>query len=141
MSERLDQLWGIKEAVIRVARLNDIEISHGFFIGGKTEKELMAALECRVVYATIQLAKEGVDSPKLDTLFLCSPVSSIEQISGRICRYKRDKLPPYFLDYVDLNIGVFKTSFINRYKMYKNLQFEVKGIEGQQFGFLDYVKV
>lgn len=141
MSERLEQLRGIREAVDRVAKLNNVQVSHGMFIGGKTERELDQASNCSVVYATIQLAKEGVDIVRLDTLFLASPVSSIEQISGRICRYKKDKLHPYFLDYVDLNISVCKSSFVNRYKMYKHLQFEVKGTEGHQFGFLDYVKL
>lgn len=139
MSERLDQLKNISTAVTILAKRNLMNISQGFYIGGRSEKQLEEASACDVVYATIQLAKEGVDIPRLDTLFLASPVGEVEQITGRVVRFKEGKKQPFVIDFVDLNISCFKSSFTSRYKLYNKLNFEVHGVEGNQFSFLDYI--
>jgi predicted helicase len=140
MSERLEQLNNIRIYVNTLAKRNGLNITQGMYIGGKSDKQLEEASACNVVYATIQLAKEGVDIPRLDTLFLASPLGEVEQLTGRVVRFKEGKKQPFVIDYVDLNIGCFKNSFISRYKLYKKLDFEVNGVSGNQFGFLDYIK-
>lgn len=140
MSERLEQLRNIREQVQKIALADGLNLSHGFYVGDRSEDELKRAATCDIVYATIQMAKEGVDIPRLCCLFLASPLSEIEQISGRICRRHPDKKPPFFIDYVDLEITPFRSSFVNRYILYNKLKFEVKGIEGKEFNFLKYVR-
>jgi len=140
MSERLEQLRNIREQVHKLALAEGLNFSHGFYVGGRSEEELKQAAICDIVYATIQMAKEGVDIPRLCCLFLASPLSEIEQIAGRICRSHPDKKQPFFIDYVDLEISPFRSSFINRYKLYNKLKFEVKGINSPEFSFLNYVR-
>lgn len=66
----------------------------GFFIGQKSKKRAKENLDIaatkQLVLSTYQMAKEGLDIPELDTLFLATPVSDIEQGAGRILRPLKD---------------------------------------------------
>jgi hypothetical protein len=53
----------------------------------QTKAELHEAERARVVFATYQMCAEGVDIPAIDSEFLISPISDIQQANGRIRRY------------------------------------------------------
>ena len=55
----------------------------------------------RVVVATYPLCRQGFDVPRLDTLVMATPVTSIEQPIGRILRVHPDKADPLVIDVVD----------------------------------------
>lgn len=53
--------------------------------------------ECEVVLGINQLAKEGMDIPRLDTLIPINPMKDMEQAIGRIIREFLDKFPALVL--------------------------------------------
>jgi superfamily II DNA or RNA helicase len=82
-----------------------------------------------ILFATFQMAKEGLDIPKLDTLFLTTPNSSeitIEQSLGRIARSAEDKKQPMVIDFVDTQIGICNALFNKRMRVYNRMELEVK---------------
>lgn len=142
MSERKSILEDVSKYVKAFARVDPVlkvkSISHGFYIGGKDSIELEAASKCDVVYATIQLAKEGIDIQRLETLFLATPLADIEQIVGRVCRPKIDwvdgkpivvkkKHNAMVLDYVDSDSSLFKALSYKRKSQYSRLGWKIVG--------------
>jgi len=102
-----------------------IKPTHGFYIGGKKKNELLEAGACDIVYATYQLAKEGIDLPERDYLALSSPVSDPEQSIGRVCRSHPGKPQPVVADYVDFNLQRPRAQFYKRKRLYKSLGWEI----------------
>lgn len=80
-----------------------------------------------VVLATYQLAREGLDIPKLNYLVMASPVkdaTTVEQASGRVGRKAENKPYGTVIDYIDdfgLLIGFSK----KRNAVYKRLEYEI----------------
>lgn len=73
--------------------------------GGK--KDFSEFKKHKIIIATEQIAKEGLDYQELDTLHLITPMKNkgmIEQCVGRIQRNIADKQIPIVYDYVDINI-------------------------------------
>ena len=62
--------------------------SIGYYVGGMKPDQLRESQEKDVILATFSMASEGMDIPKLDTVFLASPKSDVEQSVGRIFRKK-----------------------------------------------------
>ena len=78
--------------------------------GSTPKKERQAIIEgvtagaIPIMLATYQLAAEGLDIPRLDTLVMLSPVGNdtqIEQACGRIARPFEGKQPPLVIDVID----------------------------------------
>jgi len=125
MSDRIEMLQLIQKFVEEFAKKLDIETSHGFYIGGKTDAELEVASKAGVVYSTYQLAKEGIDIPRLDILFLASPIGDPEQAIGRVCRRVEGKKLPFVVDYVDESVRKFEDSYYKRLRLYNSIGFKV----------------
>jgi len=119
-------------------------VSQGLYIGGKDKdtkrSELEAASRCDVVYATMQLAKEGIDIRRLDTLFLTTPLSDVEQVVGRICRpdIKFEDGKPIIVkkahhamvvDYCDEQLRSFEGLLMSRVKLYSRLNWKIVGLK------------
>ena len=58
----------------------------GFYVGGMKQSALKDSEKADVILGTIQMAKEGLDIKKLDTLVLATSKPEITQITGRILR-------------------------------------------------------
>lgn len=76
--------------------------------------------KCRLVFGVTQLAKEGLDIDRLDTLIIHLPMADTEQAVGRIARLHPSKKSPkafYLLDYNPVLFSTFtkakKTFHIN----------------------------
>jgi superfamily II DNA or RNA helicase len=100
------------------------------YVGG-LDKEVRREAEKNgdVLFGTFQMAKEGLDIPSLDTLFLVTPNSSaitVEQSLGRIARSEEGKKDPMVVDFVDTQIGICNALFNKRLKVYDNMKLEVK---------------
>lgn len=103
-------------------------IPNSVMINGKTKKDLrekaiedMRTGKKRYLFATYSLAKEGLDIPNLDRLFLVSPQKDyavVTQSVGRIARVCKDKDKPIAYDFVD-DIGYLVKAFKERCKHYK----------------------
>lgn len=66
--------------------------------------------ECRLILGVTQLAKEGLDIDRLDTLIVHLPMADTEQAIGRISRLCEGKKPPmclYLLDDCPIAYSVF----------------------------------
>ena len=90
----------------------------GFYVGGRKQEELKAAAQAKVVFATKQLASEGLDIPPLDTLLLTTPMSDVEQAVGRILRPSPDKKEPIVVDFRDDDIRACAKTAEYRDKFY-----------------------
>lgn len=83
--------------------------------------EDMRAGKKRYLFATYSLAKEGLDIPRLDRLYLTTPqkdYSVIVQSTGRVARVFEGKQAPLVYDYVD-NIKSLLKSFKKRCTIYR----------------------
>ena len=92
----------------------------GYYIGGMKPHELKASENADVILATFSFASEGFDLETLDTLFLLSPKTDIEQAIGRVLR--KVPLPgqrgPEVYDLVD-NFSVFISQARKRRAFYQ----------------------
>lgn len=100
----------------------------------KEQKALRAKLlevdpkESLILIATGQLIGEGFDFPRLDTLFLTTPVAwkgVVEQYTGRLNRDYEGKQDVIIYDYVDSHIPMFDNMYGKRLKAYKQIGYEV----------------
>jgi superfamily II DNA or RNA helicase len=91
----------------------------GYYVGGMKEEELDEAQKAQVIFATKQFAEEGLDIPALDTLFLTTPMSDIEQAAGRILRPFEGKKDPLITDFRDDKVTACLKSAESRERQYK----------------------
>jgi superfamily II DNA or RNA helicase len=82
--------------------------SCGLYIGGMkrkrvdSSKQQVDTFDNQVIVSTYTMFGEGTDVPRLDTLVLATPVSSLEQFLGRVMRAHPDKvLPVLVYDFAD----------------------------------------
>jgi superfamily II DNA or RNA helicase len=74
--------------------------SVGLYLGGMKQECLADTNTKSVILATYNMAAEGYDCSTLDTLFMVTSRSDIEQSVGRIMR-KSNTNPPLIVDFVD----------------------------------------
>ena len=98
---------------------------------GKAEREaaieMMRTGEKKYLFATYTLAKEGLDVPRLERLFLTTPQKDeavIIQSLGRIARKFEGKAKPVCIDFVDGKIGIMVGMWKKRMRIYRQ-----KGVE------------
>ena len=80
-----------------------------------------------ILVATGSLVGEGFDFPRLDTLFMATPVSFrgvVEQYAGRLNRDYAGKENVIIYDYVDNHIPMFNNMYMKRLKAYKQIGYE-----------------
>ena len=81
-----------------------------------------------VLVGTGSLLGEGFDFPRLDTLFMATPVSGenvVEQYVGRLNRDYEGKENVIVYDYVDSHIPKFDKMYAARLKAYKKIGYEL----------------
>lgn len=120
LSDRREHLNALKDALA----VKDPLITVGFYVGGMKKKDREQSVNCDIILGTFQMAKEGLDIPEIDTLYLSSPKSDIEQSVGRILRYHEDKKQPIVVDLVD-SLPVCVDFAAKRLRQYKRLGYTV----------------
>ncbi len=75
--------------------------STGQYVGGMSKESLAESAKAQAIFATSQFVQEGLDIPALDTLFLTTPLSDVEQAVGRIQRPCEGKKDPIVVDFQD----------------------------------------
>ena len=111
---------------------------HIYFLSGKgtakTKRELLDTIrnvpnrESMVLLATGKYVGEGFDEPRLDTLFLASPISwsgTLSQYVGRLHREYDNKNSVIVYDYADIKVPVFEKMYKKRLKGYANLGYRL----------------
>ena len=89
------------------------------------EEEEYLQNDCRLIFGVTQLAKEGLDIDRLDTLIIHLPMKDTEQAIGRIARLHPKKKSPmafYLLDSCPITFAVF-----NNAKKFMSINGELKG--------------
>lgn len=119
LSERLNHLH-------RLAKLFDDDprckgASWAYYVGSMKEEALEESARARVIFATSQMASEGLDIPELDTLMLVTPTSDPEQAVGRILRLSPGKQQPIVVDFVD-DVGWCEKQAAKRGEVYARLR-------------------
>ena len=105
-------------------------------IDGKTRKDFrekaiedMRTGEKKYLFATYSLAKEGLDIPRLDRLYLVTPQKDyavITQSVGRVARTFEGKETPIVYDFVDSGIKYLFKSYKQRCSHYRKLRCELE---------------
>jgi superfamily II DNA or RNA helicase len=120
LSDRIDHLRSIGGVIEADGRFG-----FGYYIGGMSEEERSLSASKSIILASFQMAKEGLDIPDIDTLFLTTPKSDVEQSVGRILRAHSGKKSPVVVDIVDTL--PFCMSFAKkRLNQYNRLKWPVK---------------
>jgi len=121
VSDRINHLVELKRRLLEKGEIPGLYVGA---VNGKrlTKEKLARAREKRVILATYAMFNEGTDVPSLDTLFLTTPRSDIEQVVGRICRFHENKKSVLVVD------SFFNTPFMvkmlrKRIRMYERLGF------------------
>ena len=120
LSDRKEQLATLHKGLVS----NDI--SAGFYYGGLKPLQLAESEKCQVILATFPYAAEGMDCRGLDTLYLVSPKSDIEQSCGRILRaqaHERESVP-LIVDIAD-GFSVFQHQAKKRRLYYKRNKYDL----------------
>ena len=126
LSDRLEHLENLMNTLPRQMREKSAMISGKMTSKkGKAEREQaikdMRTGEKKYLFATYSLAKEGLDIPCLERLYMTTPQKDyavITQSIGRIARTHEGKADPICYDFVD-NIGYLQKSFKKRCATYK----------------------
>lgn len=121
LSERLKHLRALEEMLREQWAPTKEALTTGFYVGGQSEEALEVSAEARCIFATFQFAAEGLDIPALDTLFLTTPASDVEQAVGRILRPCEGKKDPIVVDFRDDKVGQFKRQGESRDKFYARI--------------------
>lgn len=127
LSDRLDHLEEIMNSLPSEMQKEAVMISGKMTTkAGKLERERaidqMRKGYKQYLFATYSLAKEGLDIPRLDRLFLATPVkyhAVVIQSIGRIARTFPGKGPPMAYDFVDDRIGYCVRAHKERRRHYR----------------------
>ena len=137
LSDRLSQLKEIMEIISMMPgdMIEDCAYVDGKMQSKKAKAEREQALEDmrtgkkKYLFASYSLAKEGLDVPCLDRLFLASPCkysAIITQAVGRIRRTAEGKETPVVYDFVDREIGFCEGAFKKRCTSYRKMGAEIE---------------
>ena len=98
----------------------------GFYVGGMKPDQLRESQEKDIILATFSMASEGMDIPKLNTVFLASPKSDVEQSVGRIFRKKAcdRSFHPLIVDIQD-TFSMFQKQCEKRITLYHKSNFTI----------------
>jgi superfamily II DNA or RNA helicase len=125
LSDRREHLKVLNELI---PKIDDGKYSSGFYLGGMKEKDLQETETKDVILGTFMMASEGFDCKyPLDTIFLTSPKSNIEQAVGRILRqYAKDrKFTPLIYDIAD-DFSLFAKQKLKRVAFYNKNNYKIK---------------
>lgn len=130
LSDRLEQLAQIMNNLPLKMREKAVMIDGK--MTSKKEKALrenaleqMRTGEKQYLFATYALAKEGLDIPRLDRLFLATPVkynATVIQSIGRIARTFEGKENPICYDFIDNGIGYCVKAYKERCRHYRKVR-------------------
>ena len=126
LSDRLEHLKDLMNRLPTVTQMDAVMISGKMTSKtGKAEREKaledMRTGEKKYLFATYSLAREGLDIPRLERLFLTTPQKDyavITQSIGRIARRYDGKSDPICYDFVD-NIGYLAKAYKKRCTTYR----------------------
>ena len=97
--------------------------SVGYYVGGMKESELKESEKKQCVLATYSMAAEGLDIKTLSTIVMTTPMTRIEQATGRILREKHD-FGATIVDIIDTHDN-FQRQWLKRKAFYKKQNYKI----------------
>ena len=125
LSDRREHLKVLNDLI---PKIKNGKYSSGFYLGGMKEQDLQETETKDIILGTFSMASEGFDCKyPLDTIFLCSPKSNIEQAVGRILRQdeKDRKFIPLIIDISD-EFSLFAKQKLKRVAFYRKNKYKIK---------------
>ena len=129
LSERRDHLEYFNDKLLPKASIRTPEnkfATYGLYYGKAPgtnkkdhQKSLEATAKCDIVLGTCAMASEALDIPSLNTLIFATPMTDVEQASGRILRKFHKDLNPMIIDIIDL-FGNFEKHGRGREKYFRS---------------------
>jgi len=83
-------------------------------------------LDYKLTFATPGKCRDGIDAPWKDAVIMTSPISNIEQLSGRILRIDQGKKTPIVVDMVDFGSMDMARTFWGRKKFYEQKNWPIR---------------
>jgi len=117
LSDRRDHLKTFYE------KLTELGYDVGYYVGGMKQKDLDVSETKPIILGTFSMSSEALDIPELNTLFMTTPKSNIEQSVGRILR-KIHNVRPLIIDMKD-DFAPFKNQYNKRKVFYKKAKYEI----------------
>jgi superfamily II DNA or RNA helicase len=122
LSDRIEHLKLLKK------RLDEKNITNSdFYIGGMKQNALKISEKAQIIFASYSMASEALDIPELNTLFMVTSRSEVEQTVGRILRKIDLNLRPIIYDFVD-QLPSFINQSKKRNKLYYKMGFAINNI-------------
>lgn len=92
------------------------------------KSEPLEKLHQKLTFATPGKIRDGIDAPFKDCLIMTSPISNIDQMSGRIIRTFENKKEPIIIDMVDAGCPRMRSTFYTRRKFYMSKNWDIQYI-------------
>lgn len=130
LSDRVEHLELLREAVGKDHTMQIYSMS-GSKAAKQARKDCIDKLrnrQIRCLFATYQLAKEGLDIPTLDCVVLATPKKdkiTVVQSCGRCGRKAPGKEAGYVIDYVDTAFSILKNYGRARRNIYKSKKYRI----------------
>lgn len=106
LSGRLEHLRVLKEGVDKLIHEENNQeqvFTTAYYVGGMKQEKLDESAEANIIFATYNMAEEGLDIGDLNTLIFATPKKNVEQAAGRIIRktIQDGDICPMIIDIVD----------------------------------------
>jgi hypothetical protein len=88
--------------------------------------EGLSTLNDRFTFSTPGKCRDGIDAPWKDAVVMTSPISNVDQLSGRVTRSYPDKKTPIVIDMVDYGCREISRTVYKRLQFYENKQWKVQ---------------
>jgi len=86
----------------------------------------LETLNSKITFATPGKCRDGIDAPWKDSIIMTSPISNIEQLTGRIVRDSEGKQTPIIVDMVDYGCNDIARTFHKRQQFYDDKKWPVQ---------------
>ena len=128
LSERINHLTYLKNNIDNYIKDNNLMIYTEYYRGASTKNERRNAENndnIHVLFGSYQIASEGLDIPRLNTLLLATPKKDIEQCIGRIQRKNHLYNIPLVIDIID-EIKPFSNYFYKKKLIYNRNNYNIQ---------------
>ena len=116
------------EEEVKIGNIENDECNLYYYTGKTSQLERAEAeRHADIIFATYEMAHEGLDIERLNTVIMTTPKSSVQQAIGRIMRKagKDITVIPLIIDIVD-TISTFPNQYDKREKLYKKLKYDIE---------------
>ncbi len=119
-----------RDLICIVERIKQIEDLYDWIDSDSKSKFCGSAkldtLDSKVTFATPGKCRDGIDAPHKDCIIMTSPISNIEQLTGRVIRTNENKQSPIIIDMVDYGSRRMSSTFSNRKKFYDQKGWDIQ---------------